>query len=308
MTGFVHRLLGRGDPTGMIRPVLPSLYEPPTAASGGLDIFDVMEQITEIGEPAEPVQSTSGPTSPASPAQAPATESPSPPTDPPPGAPPAVQSPVAPPPVGSVPAGRARGSGSRGETARRPPVPAITGADVVAAELGADRLAQPAIGAAESAPSRRAPALAQLPAAVEHSNSLPSGRAAAIAGLQAGVEQSNSPRSRGPSAIARLRGAVEHPTPAVHPPALHPTSYPAFPASRTPVQGPAPTLPAVRSGPPAIPRQGDETTPGEPDVHITIGRIEVRAVPEPPRTTRRDERNPATPTLQDYLRSRDGRG
>jgi hypothetical protein len=69
-------------------------------------------------------------------------------------------------------------------------------------------------------------------------------------------------------------------------------------------------VPALIPARPAPARQGQHPHPGPslPDVHITIGRIEVRAAPEARRETRREQRQPSAPSLHDYLRSRDGRG
>jgi hypothetical protein len=43
--------------------------------------------------------------------------------------------------------------------------------------------------------------------------------------------------------------------------------------------------------------------PREPDVHVTIGRIEVRAMPEP-KPTRTEPRKGAPLSLDDYLKGR----
>lgn len=43
-----------------------------------------------------------------------------------------------------------------------------------------------------------------------------------------------------------------------------------------------------------------------PTINVTIGRIEVRAAPAPSTATRAARRDPAKPSLDDYLRSRNG--
>jgi hypothetical protein len=83
--------------------------------------------------------------------------------------------------------------------------------------------------------------------------------------------------------------------------------YPAFPASDAPPQATTPAPPTAGPAAQRIPQNEDRPRHSEPDVRITIGQIEIRAIPEPPPATRRAERVAAAPTLQDYLRERDGR-
>lgn len=57
-------------------------------------------------------------------------------------------------------------------------------------------------------------------------------------------------------------------------------------------------------------RERERLAPSEPTVHVTIGRVEVRAVmPDAPRATpARPAPQPNTPALEDYLRGRSGAG
>ena len=293
MTGFAHRLLGHDDLAGTIRPVVTSLYEPAPATPGELDVF---EEATEFGTAPEPARPAASPAAGARAAQAIAGSGPV------PAAGPsltdmlaATRSQTGPPPAGPVPSPAAGPSapGRRAHQAHapegqahqrqaqqghapegqlRPPlVPAIAVPEVAAAPLSR-----------ASERDRRAGPL--LP----------------------------RPPSRQPPLIAQLRETAELTIPASHQvPAAGtaPPPYPAFPAARGPMPGAMPALTAGRPGSPAISRQGNHPHPGpgQPDVHITIGRIDVRAVPEPPRSTGKEPRRPGAPTLQDYLRSRDGR-
>jgi len=57
---------------------------------------------------------------------------------------------------------------------------------------------------------------------------------------------------------------------------------------------------------PALPMPAEPAAPRERDVHITIGRIDVRAVTPPPRERPRPSAPPAL-TLDEYLAQRSGR-
>lgn len=262
MTGFVDRLLGRQDPAGSIRPVLPSRYEPPSAgaAPGGLDILEGPDEMTELCDSDWPQD---GPAAESRLDPPTATDPPRPRADP--GVPPAASS-HTPPPLGgflaSPPSRRPASQGKRGE--HRPHLPAGSRPETVAVEMGAEGPGQPATGTAET---------------------------------------TGNPPSRRPPAISRLRASVEHVTSAPTPA----TGYPAFPAAGRPPQAAALAPPIAGSASPRIPRSQDRAPHSEPDVRITIGRIEVRAVPEPLPAAPRAERDTAAPTLQDYLRGRDGR-
>jgi len=264
MTGFVSRLLGRQDPAGSWRPVLPSRYEPPSAATapGGLDILGAPDEITELGDSDWPQD---GPASKARPDPPRAIDPPRPRTDLAPGTPPAAPSRALPPAGGPLASPPARRPVSRGRTGHRPGLSTMPGPEPVAAEIGGEGPGQPA------------------------------------AGTTGTTGTTGNPPARRPLAIARLRASVEHGGPAPHPT----TGYPAFPAPGAPPPATTPAPPIAGSAPARIPRNEDRPPHSEPDVHITIGRIEVRAVPEPPPAARRAERVTAAPTLQDYLRSRD---
>jgi hypothetical protein len=114
------------------------------------------------------------------------------------------------------------------------------------------------------------------------------------------------PTSRRLLAMAQLTTQASHQDRTADPAG---PQYPAFPAAGAPVSGTVPVLAAGRPVSPAGSRLGNHPRPGpdQPDVHITIGRIDVRAVPESARTTRREPSRLAAPTLRDYLRGRDGR-
>jgi hypothetical protein len=80
---------------------------------------------------------------------------------------------------------------------------------------------------------------------------------------------------------------------------------PATPAV-VPAQGPASPriFPELAPDRPAAETEHDAEL--EPDVQVTIGRIEVRAVPGAPAAALEQARRPAVMTLEEYLRRRSG--
>ena len=100
-------------------------------------------------------------------------------------------------------------------------------------------------------------------------------------------------------------------------PPSEPSTIAVFDLVATEVAGPAlPAAPAVRTALPAPPRSRRVPEPSRrhtgaapqtepPAVLVTIGRVEIRAVPEPAAAAaRRDHREPAVTTLDAYLRQR----
>jgi len=108
-------------------------------------------------------------------------------------------------------------------------------------------------------------------------------------------EHAASPRERVANPEASMPERVPSPIPAMN--------------RITPSRIVSESQPALRMQPVARPPRIHHQSPSAPDVHITIGRVEVRAVPaaEPPSRGRS-----AVPSslmnLDDYLRRRDGRG
>jgi hypothetical protein len=77
---------------------------------------------------------------------------------------------------------------------------------------------------------------------------------------------------------------------------------------------PVPDVPPRGFRPQLIPRSTSapavrpvENSPRPPDIHVTIGRIEVRAAPTPERATPRSKPSAPALSLDDYLKTRDGR-
>jgi len=67
---------------------------------------------------------------------------------------------------------------------------------------------------------------------------------------------------------------------------------------------------SLRASPPpaSVPRPlPDPQPPAPPTIHVTIGRIEVRAT-QPPAPVRRSAPTASTMSLEDYLRSRTRKG
>jgi hypothetical protein len=266
MTGFAHRLLGHTGPPGTIQPVVKSLFEPAPATPGELNLF---EDATEFTAAPRPDQPAAGRATGKLAIQADADSRPAPAA-----APSWTDMPVAarphdePPPAGPLPAPSARRSASLRRAHHGQTHPPPPPADGVPEAALPHGAGEPPPPAAPPT-SRRLLAMAQLPKIV-----------------QLTTQASHQDRMADPAG----------------------PQYPAFPAAGAPAPGTVPVLAAGRPVSPASSRPGNHPRPGpgQPDVHITIGRIDVRAVPEPARATRQEPRRPAAPTLRDYLRGRDG--
>ena len=275
ITGFAHRLASHDDPAAAIRPAVASLYEPTPPAPTGLD---TPGQTAGFGTVPEPAPGT-------------------------PGAP-------GPPELRALPAGQAQeeigpeaaarpAHPHRGQAhldqARREQVPPDGGhREQVPPDRGRREQAQPPLIPGSAPPGaaavRRDRGGQQAPPAGPPLPGPPSWR------LQGGPPRPDPAR-------AAFRAA--HPAPAQSP-GLPPS--PAFPALHPAGPGGAPAPAAAPPGWRASwPGDHPQAEPSPPDVHITIGRIEVRAVSEPAATARKEPRRPGTPSLQDYLRGRDGR-
>jgi len=131
------------------------------------------------------------------------------------------------------------------------------------------------------------------------------------------AERSSSPETKSTTSIARL-GALDpvQPRRSAEPPVVaHPTSTVArtvLPLSAPSlVARPAPVTGAVR--PPLAPRSGDanrhearpSSGPTNPEIQVSIGKVEVRAVfPAPPAPRAQPTRRRPTVSLDDYLNRR----
>ena len=285
VTGFAHRLAGREDPAATIRPAVASLYDPTPSAPAGLD---VSSETAGSGTVPGPTPRTPG--APASPAR-------------------------------WALLARQAHEGSGPEAATRPAHPYPGQGHPDQADRDQVRPAHPYPGQGHPDQADRD----QVPPAWTHRDQAQSPLipdsaapgAAAVPRHRAGqrAQPAGVPLPRPPS--WGLQGDPPRPEPAsaaiqaAHPvrsesPGLPPS--PAFPAVHPARPGSGPTPDAARPGWRASWR-GDQpqAEPGPPDVHITIGRIEVRAVTEPTAVARQEPRRPGSPSLQDYLRGRDGR-
>ncbi|MCB0133117.1 MAG: hypothetical protein KDD78_19780 [Caldilineaceae bacterium] len=88
-----------------------------------------------------------------------------------------------------------------------------------------------------------------------------------------------------------------------------------LPSAQLPTDSPGASRPQVRPRPPAVPasatavipaRRRPESPPAPPEVHITIGRIDVRATSSAPAAVNRPARARPTPSLSDYLGGSNG--
>ncbi|NJN87362.1 MAG: hypothetical protein HC881_14965, partial [Leptolyngbyaceae cyanobacterium SL_7_1] len=82
------------------------------------------------------------------------------------------------------------------------------------------------------------------------------------------------------------------------------STNPALVVPRSATLIPPPTV-ASRERSPSQPAEA-QSVPSSPTIHITIGRIDVRAVTPPPPTRSRTTTAPARLSLEEYLRSRTG--
>ncbi|WP_158892899.1 hypothetical protein [Amycolatopsis anabasis] len=129
-------------------------------------------------------------------------------------------------------------------------------------------------------------------------------------------------RVPGERRVETVREIVHHTAPPAAAPATHPVSAvrvpeppePAYPREPPPAPVPpashpvrpvAPGFPAVPPIPVAAPVPL-RREPSEPDVHITIGRVEVKAAVEAERPKRRDPGKRPVLSLDEYLRGRAG--
>jgi hypothetical protein len=180
-----------------------------------------------------------------------------------------------------------------------PPLDApTTTADLTGAPTGTRPTSRPA---ADPAPTGRASSRAGL-----NPDSIPTADQRATSPPLGTDQPERHPRPPLAPQI-RLRepqGIAHEPDEARSPAPIAAESRPAVPAPRREL---APRLALAR--PPASPRPPDETAREETTVHVSIGRIELRAArSEPPPAPK--PRAPATPpvmSLDDYLRSRRAR-
>ena len=178
--------------------------------------------------------------------------------------------------------------------------PSIVDTEVTAPGRSASTVdVEPAVGPPATGVGRQPPRLGQEPPVTDP--------AAVPARRPAAVPEEVRPRPEGPHLVTPDLVTVVH---AAAPAPAAPAT--AFPAGRSRVgSAPAAPLPPLPPPAPASPRRGARATP--PDVHITIGRIEVRAEPVPaPAAAARPQPTqlppePAVLTLSAYLRGDDGR-
>lgn len=287
MTDFIDRLLGRAD-APPIRPVVPSLFEPvrpavgePPLPMGTFTDSDPGPQGTDVPDPVSaPVPLIS----PASPAREPAASPPAPvvqairePASPATPTEPVVEQPAATPPPQLVRVSR--------EPAASPPAPVVHAIrEPVATSAAATSLAgfppERHVDAVQEIACRVLVPAAQPPAA------------------------SSTPVVRVPDPLA-LKGAQAESAPSAHrePP------EPARPAPTLPSAHPVgpvvPGYPVVPSIPVAVPPLAQRER-REPDVHITIGRVEVKATTEPGRPKHQEQSKQPVLSLDAYLRGRAG--
>jgi hypothetical protein len=135
---------------------------------------------------------------------------------------------------------------------------------------------------------------------------------AALSGVVDPVRRGGAPAApRGPRPVVAARSPRDAPPPPGREPAP-PTAHggPPAPGTSHPVRPrPAGAVPAagpVRPSPGIAPRRGGAGAPHT--VHISIGRVEVRAAAEPATAPRREAPRQPVLSLVDYLRERAGGG
>jgi hypothetical protein len=280
MAGFLTHIAARlGEPEGQLRPRRPSLFEPPVAAASDLVLVgapteglpeSAFERIVEADVPAV-------------------------------GTPPAAASPA------RRRRTRLRAAGPAGpdHPADPPPEPAVAPSAARPAAALARRTA-PAASAAPAAPAEptdgpRATRDAPVPKG--------SGRAIRPTGIAASPRTVSADPAMGPAMggdPARMetrpaagRGPVPRRDDATAAAADAPRDMAATPAA--PASGilQAPMVARIMSDPPPARAQRSE-----PAIHVTIGRVEIRAVAAAPSDTTRRERPSPVMSLDDYLRMR----
>lgn len=278
MAGFLTHIAARlGEPEGQLRPRRPSLFEPPVAAASDLALVGASRE----GLPESAFERIVD-------ADAPAVETP-----------PAAASPA-----------RQRRTGLRAAGPAGPAPPADPPPEPIDAP--------PAARAASALPRRTAPA-AQPAAGLRATPDAPapnrSGRAIRPAGIAASPRTVSADPAMGPATgddPARMkarptmgrRPLPRRPAPrrddATAAAADDPRDL-AAPTPAAPASGilQAPVVVRVLSDPPPARAQRSE-----PAIHVTIGRVEVRAVAAAPSDTTRRERPSPVMSLDDYLRTR----
>jgi hypothetical protein len=196
---------------------------------------------------------------------------------------------LAPPVGGPTAPGRPAGDGSRAPEGVAAPVP-------------------PA--GPSSAPTARPPTTTPAWAGGEHGGPAEAerggeGELGAAEGLEVRIEAVGRPDGRIPGApVALARGPGRSLPRRLRPAAADPETQAAGPwTSRAPAG-----WPLSAASPPSGTPHGDGGTPAEaPSIHVTIGRVEVRATPSPAARPARRRQAPGAITLDEYLRRQDER-